>query len=208
MDADVTTPSASKREKVLRFTENYSEEEEEELEELEETPEHARYKSTCCRPPAFQHQGRKRSMENREDDSRSQGFRPVKLEVDDSETEETRGSRKVHTGRSTRKSSKNVKQEVVELDDNLPDMPSSLYNVKQDGGPSRHVTDVILASEASRGKGNTAETHAFRTPEKHRRADREENNVVETNVPDPDFYNFDRDRTEDLVQANQVHYQT
>lgn len=192
-DADFTTHSASK----VAQTED----------EDEEMPTPARRKSVAVRPQWVDNLTRKRSMKDEEDDSWSKRLRRGKsfnIEFDDEDFLE----RATVDERKNRKSNTPVKLPVVELDD-IPD-DATLHDISpakskrenvQVGPPSgRTIAAVLRMKQGNSAKAKrTQSTAAFRPPET-----RNEKGV--TSVPDPDFYNFDKDRAEAHIRADQVYF--
>lgn len=192
-DADFTTPSASK----VAQTED----------EDEEMPTRAGRKSVASRPQWTDHLTRKRSMEDEENDSWSKRLRngkSVKMEFGDEDTLE----RATVEERKNRKSNTPAKVPVVELDDIPNDVPlhdifpaKSKRDAAEVGRPSgRTIAAVLRMKLGNSAKAKrTQSTAAFRPPESR-------NETGVTSVPDPDFYNFDKDRAEALIRTDQVSF--
>lgn len=215
-----------------------------------DTPEYARQKSSCSHPPQVKHHGRKRTVDDREDECRGKTLGSVKLEVEDPDFEEPEGNETYGSARggpekrSAQKFNTKVKHEVVDLEELYPEEIQGEYK-KSDtiqipdappGFARNTIADLLkktpVVGGEGRGKGRgrgrgrgrmLGQPRAGDSPREKRqrrrlRGDRspsEEGNVLdpdETNVdnfivPDPDYYNFDKERTEDLIFPNQVYSQ-
>ena len=207
-------------------------------------PEYARQKSTCSQPPMVEHQGRKRALEDREEDFRGKTLRPSKLGVDYADSKGTEGTYRSRgtENRSARNFYTNAKHEVVDLEDLSEEVEDAgKYKVgetflipDEPPGFARNTIGELLRRKredaaASEGRGRGRGRGRRRTqgeplsrgfPGKRRQGRRyhddsspsEEPNVLNPDelngdnfvVPDPDFCNFDKERTEDLIFPGQV----
>ena len=203
-----------------------------------DAPDYARQRRSCSNAPVVERQGRKRTVEDREDDFSGRILRSVKREAEDSEG--IYGSR---GGAGERRAQAKVKREVVDLDDHSEEIQDGGKYKKSEtfqdsdappGFERNTIADLLRkipvaggegrgrCSGRGRGRGRGRTPHSARASlrEKRQRSeglrddrspseeghvlDPEEIHVDNFDVPDPDYYNFDKERTEELILPNQV----